>query len=131
MDFLENVKNVVTDTAQVVIKKSGELIESSKVKYEIFDLKNDIKKLYAEIGKLTYLAVMHNEENADEIQLKCDIIAEKSAKIEALKNNATVSEYKCPSCGRKSDSAGDYCPSCGSSMTVDVDVEVETESEEN
>ena len=77
---------------------------------------------------MTYLAVACKEDNADEIQLKCDIVAEKLAKIDALKNNASISEFKCPSCGRKSDNAGSYCPSCGASMTVDVDVDVEAEN---
>ena len=38
MDFLENVKSVVSDTAQTVIKKSGEFIETSKVQDAVFDL---------------------------------------------------------------------------------------------
>lgn len=129
MDFFENVKSVVSDTAQTVIKKSGELVEASKVQYAVFDLKNDVKKLYTELGKLTYLAVKQEEDNSDEIQLKCDILCEKLAKIEALKNNGTISEFKCPACGRKSDTAGSYCPSCGASMTVDADVEIAEDEE--
>ena len=30
MNFLENVKEVVTDTAQTVAKKSGELVDKTK-----------------------------------------------------------------------------------------------------
>ncbi len=127
MDFLENVKKVVTETAQTVAKKSGEVIESSKIQYAIFDLKNDIKKLYDELGRLTYFAVKHNEDNADEIQLKCDIIEEKLARIEALKNRTGEVTAKCPTCGRKSDADGKYCPTCGADMTVDVEIDIDAE----
>ena len=33
MDFLENVKSVVSDGARAVAKKSGELVEASKIQY--------------------------------------------------------------------------------------------------
>ena len=43
MDFLENVMSAVGSAAQTVVKKSGEVVEYSKLKYSMFDLSNSIK----------------------------------------------------------------------------------------
>ena len=131
MDFLDNVKNVAVDVAHaavdvahVVAEKSGELVEATKVKYTIFELKSDIKKLYSEIGRLTYQAVEAGEDNTESVRMKCDIVTAKLAKIEALKSSSGMADFVCPNCGRKADVADTYCPSCGEDMTVDADVEV-------
>ena len=47
MDFLENVMSAVGSAAQTVVKKSGEVVEYSKLKYSMFDLSNSIKNLYS------------------------------------------------------------------------------------
>ncbi len=86
MDFLENVKAVAKNTAQVVAQKTGELADATKTQYMIFELKGDVKKLYSEIGRLTYLAIEKEEDHTQDIRLKCDIVAAKLAKIEVLKN---------------------------------------------
>ncbi len=124
-EILANVKSAVSDTAQTVAKKSGEIWDASRTKYAIFDLNNDIKKLYSEIGKLTYLSVEKDEDHTDSIKMKCEIISAKLARIEALKNNGGKADFKCPICGKPSDSTMSFCPSCGSDMTVDVEGEVE------
>lgn len=128
MDFLESVKNVVADTAQKVVKKSGEIVEASKVKYTIFELKGDIKKLYEEIGKQTYQTIAEDGDYAEEIKLKCDIITAKLAKIEYLKTTGTAG-VKCPSCGRTAGFDDENCPSCGADMAEEIVAEVE-ETEE-
>ena len=50
MDFLENVMSAVGSAAQTVVKKSGEVVEYSKLKYSMFDLSNSIKNLYSQIA---------------------------------------------------------------------------------
>ena len=54
MKFLENLKKAAEKTANTVVKKTGEIVEDSKTKYSIFDLNNDIEKVYTEIGKEIY-----------------------------------------------------------------------------
>lgn len=125
MDFLENVKSVVSDGARAVAKKSGELVEASKIQYAIFDLNNDIKKLYSEIGKLTYEATILDEDCAEEIKMKCEIVEAKLAKIRNLKNKETGTSFKCPVCNRPTSGDNAYCPSCGSNMSVDAEVDIE------
>ncbi len=112
MDFMENVKDVAEsvksvakDTAAVVAKKTGEIVEASKVQYMMFELKNDIKKLYAEIGRLTYLALEEDEENTQEIKDLCDITAAKIAKLKVLK--VGIGDDDTGSAGFEADTADD------------------------
>lgn len=129
MELFENFKTIVSETAQKVAKKSGEVVDATKVKYAIFDLNNDIKKLYSEMGKLTYLAVEEGEDHTDSIKMKCDIVKAKLAKIEALRLHSDDVAFKCPVCGKPSDNCTNYCPSCGADMTVNVECDVDTENE--
>ena len=54
MDFLSNVKKAFKDTSKTVVQKTEELVETSKTKYSIYDVKNDIEAIYTEIGREIY-----------------------------------------------------------------------------
>ena len=131
MDFVENVKTAVTNTAQTVVKKSNELVELSKQKYAVYDLKNDIKKLYAEIGQLIYEGLHNGEEMSEEVRIKCEIIDAKKAKISALEAMMNHAEGRatCPSCGQDCRADVNFCPHCGAHMTVEVHAEVNPDYE--
>ncbi len=121
MDFLENVKGIVESGARTVVKKSSELIDASKTQYAIFELNNDVKKLYSEIGKLAYKSVADGADHNEEIKMKCDIVTAKLVKIYNLKNNNDSLSVKCPVCNRPVDNENSYCPSCGVNLADDND----------
>lgn len=125
MDFLDQVKKTAADVAQKVSQKSGELVEISKIKYEVYDLNNDIKKLYTEIGKNVY-ALMRRDELPEEVGMKCEIIEAKLAKIEALKRKEKnlKQQMVCPVCNRECGKDDAVCPYCGAELAVEVDAEV-------
>lgn len=86
MDFIENLKKAVTDTAQTAVKKTGKFVEDSKTKYSIYDLKNDIEKIYTEIGSEVYRSYKADENISEFIESKCAEIDSLNEKIEELKN---------------------------------------------
>lgn len=126
MEFLEQIKQTAAEVAQKVAQKSSELVEVSKIKYEIYDLNGDIKKLYSEIGKLVYAQMRENDGLPEAIQMKCEIIEAKVAKIEALKRKEKdlKQHMTCPECGKECAESDDVCPYCGASLAVSVDAEV-------
>ncbi len=86
MDFLSNVKKLFADTGKTVAKKTGELVETSKTKYGIYDVKNDIEKVYTEIGREIYAAYKEDRNAADFIEEKCaeiDVLVEKMETLKA------------------------------------------------
>ena len=86
MDFLSNVKKLFKDTSKTVAKKTGELVETSKTKYGIYDVKNDIEKVYTEIGREIYDAYRDDRNAAEFIEEKCNEIDALVEKMEALKS---------------------------------------------
>lgn len=135
MDFKVDFKNIdwkgkMEKTVNFVTKKAGDAKEMTKIKYQIFDLKGDVKKLYSEIGKLVYEEMGMSPALPDDVLMKCDILEAKLAKIAALREKASkISEKNveivCPGCGNSCSVDEDTCPDCGASLIEDVDAEVE------
>ena len=113
MDF-NDVKKVVSDTAHKVAQKSGEAVEYGKVKYKIYDIQNDINKIFTQIGQDVYEAHKGGAVY-DDISQKCDIIDEKKEEIEELQEKLAElkNSKKCTDCGRTTKKEDAFCPGCG------------------
>lgn len=85
MNFWENLKRAASDTAQTAVRKTGDIVETSKTKYSVFDLKNEIEKRYAEIGKEVYECFKDDRNNSEFIEEKCAEIRELHEKMDILK----------------------------------------------
>ncbi len=86
MKFFENVKIAAEKTVNTVAKKTGEIVEDSKTKYSIFDLNNEIEKIYAQIGKEIYAAYKEDRNAVEFIEEKCKAIDELQASIDELRS---------------------------------------------
>lgn len=129
MDFMEQIKQTATDVAQSVAQKSNELVERSKIKYELHELTGDVKKLYEEIGKLVYEDLRTEALLTEDIQIKCEIIEAKLARIEVLRKKEKQLVKRgitCPSCGNECGEDVNFCPKCGAELAVTVTGEAET-----
>lgn len=85
MDFLTNVKKLFTDTTKTVARKTEEIVKTSKTKYDIFDAKNDIEKIYTDLGREIYSGYREDRNVSDFIEEKCREIDALVEKMEALK----------------------------------------------
>lgn len=126
MDFIEQVKRTASGVAHTVAEKSGEIMEISKIKYAVYDLNNDIKKLYTEIGKLVYEELRGDQVLTEDMQIKCEIIEAKKAKIAALlaKEKKVRHGVTCPVCGQECENNTNFCSHCGAELAVKVEAEV-------
>ncbi len=86
MKFFENAKIAAEKTFNTVAKKTGEIVEDSKTKYSIFDLNNNIEKIYAEMGKEIYAAYKEDRNAAEFIEEKCRTIDGLQAEIDELRS---------------------------------------------
>lgn len=129
MDFLNQLKKNASEVAQTVAEKSSEVVEISKIKYAVHDLSKDVKKLYFELGKLTYSELKDSSELTEDMSIKCEIIEAKLAKIETLKKKEAQvrNSLTCPECGKECGKTDERCPYCGADIAVSVDAEYETE----
>jgi len=85
MRFVDNLKKAITDTAGIAAKKTGEFVENSKTKYSIYDLKNEIEKLYLKLGEEVYKSYKSDESIVDFVESKCAEIDSLNEKIAQLK----------------------------------------------
>ena len=84
MSFAENAKKILTETTENVVKASSEFIETSKIKYRIYDSKIDLKRLFEKLGRISYAEFCEDvdmSEEKEEIYLK---ISELEKYIEEL-----------------------------------------------
>ena len=84
MDYFSNLKKATADVTYKVVKKTEDIVETSKIKYRIYDLKNEVKKIQTEIGKEVYSAYAEEREVSGDIEDKCRELDELYEKIEAL-----------------------------------------------
>lgn len=110
-DIIQKVRKVVGRTAKKAAKVSGDTIDFTKLKFKLYDVKDQLDEKYAQIGRLVY-----DGSDSDEIDAICDAISELRGQEEEIKEKLATYKNKktCPSCGASVDASSDYCQSCGS-----------------
>lgn len=121
MPFLDNISKKVGDAAKTAAKKSGEIVEVTKLNRSISLNEEKINKLYVEIGKAFYLKHENGDSlEGDDLAAWCNQISELNKEIESFKEK--ILELKniriCPNC--KSEVGPDilFCPKCGTKLEI-------------
>ncbi len=109
MEFYDNVKQ----TAAAAGEKVSQIADLAKVKIEIVDVKQSLKKLYENLGKAVY-----NGASEDEISSVCEKLDAKKGELERLQHKLAClkGEQTCSDCGKKNNKDAKYCDSCGSRL---------------
>ncbi|MBE7043620.1 MAG: zinc-ribbon domain-containing protein [Ruminococcaceae bacterium] len=115
LEFLNVMKEKLSVAGEKVVKKSGQLVDSTKLHYQISTEEGELKKKYERIGKMVYQAKCGEGELSDEINTICDDIALSLEKIGELKQRLQVVKNKknCPHCGEEIAQDTPYCAACG------------------
>ncbi|MBQ6999329.1 MAG: hypothetical protein IJN62_06050 [Clostridia bacterium] len=118
MNVFDSVKKVVTKTAKDAAKVSGELVEQTKLKLKVVELKDEINERYKKVGELYYTATEYELDNGDKINsLISEIKALKSEleDVEAeVKRNKSIK--KCSVYDAENGAEDDYCSKCGNKL---------------
>jgi predicted nucleic acid-binding Zn ribbon protein len=115
MAFLENFGKKVGEAAQAAAKKSGDLVETTKINVNINSEEDKIQKLYNQIGKLVYTKYA-SAGIADEESIEaCEAIKVHEQNIKGLKDKLLEIKgtKQCTSCGNEMDKAQLFCSKCG------------------
>ncbi len=109
--FLDKAKQV----ANAAGKKTEEVVESSKLQLQIFNLNASIQSAYETIGSLVYHAQKSGLDSSAEIE---DALAQVDALFAQLEElEAKVAQIrktkKCPNCGASCDADSRFCSRCG------------------
>ncbi len=112
--FFSDVKNTVNNA----VKKSGELVELTKVKLAVVDTKNAIQTRYTKLGELAYLAAKGEDTSASDAEVLVSEIDELKEKLASQEAKAADLANKkiCASCGKAISDEAAFCPACGNPM---------------
>ena len=121
-DVLERMRQTAAQAAQAMgkaadaaSKKTSELVSSTKVNMQIFELKNDIETLYKDMGRSVYMAHAGEMVDPQEIDGKIAQIDEKMARLSCLQEELEKQRpgKRCPACGKNCQNEDVFCRFCG------------------
>ncbi len=134
MDFFDDLVKKVSDKAQSAVKKSGEVIEITKLKTRIVANQKTIEDNYLEIGKILYQRYLEGENVESQIKNLCEEIKSKEEIIKSIKEEiiSLKGSVECQKCHAVVERTSYFCPNCGEKLPEPKETEVESEGfEEN
>ncbi|TDT51879.1 zinc ribbon domain-containing protein [Fonticella tunisiensis] len=123
-DSISKIAKSVEGSAKYVAKKSGDMVEITKLGREIASQEGKIKNLYYELGRLFYERYGGEKDFDKDISDICVQINEKYKIILGIKEKiASLKGMKiCPRCGQELDIKIAYCPMCGTKQEMAEEV---------
>jgi hypothetical protein len=121
--FIKNLKKEFNKGVAVVGAKSKEIIETTKIKNQIEDLKKAKLQTFQEIGETVYqMSLDENYSGEETIKEKCQAITELDQQIQAKdmelkgirqETQEAVGKIVCQSCGAAMEDSVKFCSDCG------------------
>lgn len=81
-EILDDIGRVISGAADTVSRKTGELVELTRLKNQVFNLEREIKRDYADLGKMIYEQYLENGIVDESLQLICQGITKKERLVE-------------------------------------------------
>ena len=113
-----NLTNMFKDTLENAGKKTGEMVEVSKMKLQIAQQRAELSKAYEKLGAMVYDMMKSNAQDSsaidvciDEIDFIFSKIAEAEGKVNVLKKVSI-----CASCGAEVALDACFCSKCGAKI---------------
>lgn len=121
-EFFEDLGKRITETAEVVTKKTEEVVEIQKIKSQIRVMERNNERDFKDIGKIIYDRFKKGEVlNAKVVEL-CEAIESREESIETYIKE--VAERKgvtvCSNCKGQLAKEMIYCPKCGTKVEEDI-----------
>jgi hypothetical protein len=112
MDIFGKIGETITETSKDVSQKVTDLTEITKLRMDIRNKEEFVRRQYSEIGKQYY--EMHKDD-AQPLFEEITLITETLQKIEELRSGIAERKGKklCPVCSAPNDADALYCNKCG------------------
>lgn len=126
MGFFDDLSKKASETYKNTAEKTSKLTREMKLKSLINEDKNQIQKIYCEIGKIVYEKHIR-EENIDiktELVEECSKIDAYAKEIEDMNTEmrALKNLRLCKKCGAEIALSAKFCPSCGAAQEEEPQV---------
>ncbi len=123
MDFFDNALNKTREAFEITKKKTTEVYNVQKLKYNILTLENNRNKDLQRLGFIFYKQLKNTQIDDENIAALVDSIASKNQEIKAIKEqiNSLKNNESCPSCGAEVDENSIFCSICGEKVKENGD----------
>ncbi len=130
-EFIDEFVFMAKNAADVASKKTGVVVETGKLKYQIKQSEWDLEKAYAKLGAIFYESKRSSEDFSDAILLATSEIDDLKLKASRLEEalRAYRKVKKCTKCEQDNDTSAAFCVRCGAPL-ADEPIQAETEPEE-
>ncbi len=118
MATFEDVLSRAKAVAQAAGRKTEEVVELTKVRMQIADLRREIASIYEGLGRLVYDS-RHTDEPMDELIDACvEELDEQLAALARLEERVMFSKnvVRCPKCGGFNVPDAVFCNQCGEKL---------------
>lgn len=115
MSVLDNFTKKVTDTAKAAAKKSGSVVEVTRLNMNIGTEEEKVRKIYSDMGKQLYEDYTEGKIVGEKLLGFCEKIDEIIGGIDGMREK--ILELRnvkaCPNCSMELDIEMVYCYKCG------------------
>lgn len=115
MANFENFTKKVAETAKAAVRKSGDIVEVTKLNLNIGAEEDKIKKLYADMGRMVYELYLNGDEISSVLVDSCEKIKNHEKTIQEIRQKVLqLKNMKaCQQCSSEIEMDFEYCPRCG------------------
>ena len=117
-DFFNNLRQTLSDTAEVVGKKTEELVEVQKLRSRIRTAQRQAEQDYHRLGHMVFERFVEGEAMDLELSEVCDHLIQVRNQIAAFEEELARKKGQCicPACGKANPTTAAYCMYCGAVM---------------
>lgn len=121
MDFLDNAIDKAKEAIDIACKKTNEVVNTQKQKFDIASLESKRAKDFEQLGQIYYNLIKDTEIEDQNVKVLVETIIEKNNKIYELKEEINSAKFKrvCPVCAANISETAVYCSSCGAKLEIE------------
>ena len=117
-DLISKVMEKAASAADYTAQKAGQVVESTKLNFRLYELNGTIGEYERRIGQIVYAA--HRGETADQTELDELLAKLDAANADGKESRIRMAERKkmklCPVCGKACAADDAFCAGCGADM---------------
>lgn len=117
-DFLDSLRQTITETAEVVTKKTEDLVEIQKLRSRIRTAHRNMELDYKKIGEIVYQRFVGGEPTDEELSQVCRQIMEFQKETASCREELANrrGQTVCTACGSGNPKDAVFCMHCGAVM---------------
>lgn len=118
MGTFDDIMLKAKEIADIAGKKTGEVLNYSKLKVGMCNTTSDLNKAYQRLGAIVYDMTKNDLQEPELVDRCIDEIDMLKSRCDEIRDQmAEMKDHRiCPTCGYKCSTEAKFCPSCGSPM---------------